>query len=171
MLEKTIESPLDCKEIQPVHSEGDQPWDFFGRNDAKAETLVLWPPHELLPEDLTLAASSTCRVKKGPAVHRCPCLLPFVHFQPSWGSLEEGRPEAGFTHFPPPFHYPSHVSWFQRCQSTPNVWIPKAHGTSPEDPKIDQSLCSTELPSPQPASTIAQCFRLHSTTSWRLELP
>ena len=39
------QSPLDCKEIQPVHSEGDQPWDFFGRNDAKAETLVLWPPH------------------------------------------------------------------------------------------------------------------------------
>ena len=45
MLEKTLESPLDCKEIQPVHSEGDQPWDFFGRNDAKAETLVLWPPY------------------------------------------------------------------------------------------------------------------------------
>ena len=40
----TLESPLDCKEIQPVHSEGDQPWDFFGRNDAKAETPVLWPP-------------------------------------------------------------------------------------------------------------------------------
>ena len=38
-------SPLVCKEIQPVHSEGDQPWDFFGRNDAKAETPVLWPPH------------------------------------------------------------------------------------------------------------------------------
>ena len=36
VLEKTLESPLDCKEIQPVHSEGDQPWDFFGRNDAKA---------------------------------------------------------------------------------------------------------------------------------------
>ena len=35
----------DCKEIQPVHSEGNQPWDFFGRNDAKAETPVLWPPH------------------------------------------------------------------------------------------------------------------------------
>jgi len=45
VLEKTLESPLDCKEIQPVHSEGDQPWDFFGRSDAKAETLVLWPPH------------------------------------------------------------------------------------------------------------------------------
>ena len=44
-LEKTLESPLDCKEIQPVHSKGDQPWDFFGRNDAKAETPVLWPPH------------------------------------------------------------------------------------------------------------------------------
>ena len=37
--------PLDCKELQPVHSEGDQPWDFFGRNDAEAETPVLWPPH------------------------------------------------------------------------------------------------------------------------------
>ena len=41
-----FESPLDCKEIQPVHSQGDQPWDVFGRNDAKAETPVLWPPHE-----------------------------------------------------------------------------------------------------------------------------
>ena len=45
VLEKNLESPLDSKEIQPVHSEVDQPWDFFGRNEAKAETLVLWPPH------------------------------------------------------------------------------------------------------------------------------
>ena len=45
VLEKTPESPLDCKEIQPVHSKGDQPWVFFGRNDAKAETPVLWPAH------------------------------------------------------------------------------------------------------------------------------
>ena len=45
VLEKTLESPLDCREIQPVHSEGDQSWDFFGRNDAEAETPVLWPPH------------------------------------------------------------------------------------------------------------------------------
>ena len=45
VLEKTLESPLDCKEIQPVHSEGDQPWDFFGRNDAEVEPPVLWPPH------------------------------------------------------------------------------------------------------------------------------
>ena len=43
--EDSWDSPLDCKEIQPVHSEGDPPWDFFGRNDAKAETPVLWPPH------------------------------------------------------------------------------------------------------------------------------
>ena len=41
VLEKTPESPLDCKEIQPIHSKGDQPWVFFGRNDAKAETPVL----------------------------------------------------------------------------------------------------------------------------------
>ena len=45
MLEKTFESPLDCKDIQPVHSKGDQSWVFFGRNDAKAETPVLWTPH------------------------------------------------------------------------------------------------------------------------------
>ena len=45
VLEKTLESPLDCKEIQPVHSKGDQSWVFFGRTDAKAETPLLWPPH------------------------------------------------------------------------------------------------------------------------------
>ena len=45
VLEKTLESPLDCKEVQPVHSEGDQPGDFFGRNDAKAEAPLLWPTH------------------------------------------------------------------------------------------------------------------------------
>ena len=45
VLEKTLESPLDCKEIQPVHSEGDQSCVFFERNDANAETPVLWPPH------------------------------------------------------------------------------------------------------------------------------
>ena len=45
VLEKTLESPLDCKEIQPVHPKGDQSWVFIGRNDAEAETPVLWPPH------------------------------------------------------------------------------------------------------------------------------
>ena len=45
VLEKTLGSPLDCKEIQPVHSKGDWSWVFFGRTDAKAETPILWPPH------------------------------------------------------------------------------------------------------------------------------
>ena len=45
VLEKALESPMDCKDIQPVHSKGDQSWVFFGRNDAKAETVVFWPPH------------------------------------------------------------------------------------------------------------------------------
>ena len=45
VLEKTLESPLDCKEIQPVHSKGDQSWVYFGRTDAKAETPIRWPPH------------------------------------------------------------------------------------------------------------------------------
>ena len=44
VLEKTLESPLDCKEIQPVHPKGDQSWVFIGRTDVEAETLVLWPP-------------------------------------------------------------------------------------------------------------------------------
>ena len=45
MLEKTLESPLDCKEIHPVHPKGDQSWVFIGRTDAEAETTILWPPH------------------------------------------------------------------------------------------------------------------------------
>ena len=44
VLEKTLESLLDCKEIQPVHPKGDQPWVFIGRTDAEAETPILWPP-------------------------------------------------------------------------------------------------------------------------------
>ena len=54
VLEKPLKSPLDCKEIQPVHSEGDQSWVFFGRTDAKAETPILWLPHEsLIGKELT----------------------------------------------------------------------------------------------------------------------
>ena len=45
VLEKTLESPLDCKEIQPVHPTGDLSWVFIGRTDVEAETLILWPPH------------------------------------------------------------------------------------------------------------------------------
>ena len=48
VLEKTLESPLDCKEIQPVHPRGDQSWLFIGRTDAEAETPILWPPREEL---------------------------------------------------------------------------------------------------------------------------
>ena len=44
VLEKTLESPLDCKDIQPVHRKGNQSWVFIGRTDAKAESLILWPP-------------------------------------------------------------------------------------------------------------------------------
>ena len=57
VLEKTLETPLDCKEIQPVHSKGDQSWVFIWNTDAKAETPVLWPPHAkswLIGEDLML---------------------------------------------------------------------------------------------------------------------
>ena len=46
VLEKTLESPLDCKEIQPVHAKGDLSQVFIGRTDAEAETPILWPPHE-----------------------------------------------------------------------------------------------------------------------------
>ena len=54
LLEKILESPLDCKEIQPVHPKGDQPWVFIERTDAEAETPILWPPHAkswLIEED------------------------------------------------------------------------------------------------------------------------
>ena len=70
VLEKILESPLDCKEIQPVHSEGDQPWDFFGRNEAKAETPVLWPPH-----------TKSCLIGQDPDAGR------------DWGQEEKGMTE------------------------------------------------------------------------------
>ena len=47
VLEKTFESPLDCKDIQSAHPKGDQSWVFIGRTDAEAETLILWPPHAM----------------------------------------------------------------------------------------------------------------------------
>ena len=54
VLEKTLESPLDCQEIQPVHPKGDQSWVFIGRTDAKTEALILWPPHDSLGKTLML---------------------------------------------------------------------------------------------------------------------
>ena len=67
VLEKTLESSLDCKEIQPVHSKGDQSWVFFGRNDAKTEAPILWPPHAkfwLIGKDPD-AGSDWGRMKRG----------------------------------------------------------------------------------------------------------
>ena len=55
VLEKTLESPLDCKEIQPVHPKGDQSWVFIGRTDAEAETPILWPPD-----------AESCLIRKDP---------------------------------------------------------------------------------------------------------
>ena len=54
VLEKTLESPLDCKEIQPVHPKGNQSWVFIGRTDAEAETPILWPPDDSLEKTLML---------------------------------------------------------------------------------------------------------------------
>ena len=79
VLEKTFESPLNCKEIQSVHSEGDQPGDFFGRNDNKTETPVLWPPH-----------AKSWLIGKDPDAER------------GWGQEEKGTTEdemAGWHHW------------------------------------------------------------------------
>ena len=54
VLEKTLESPLDCKEIQPVHPKGDQSWVFLGRTDVEAETPIFWPPHAKSEKTLML---------------------------------------------------------------------------------------------------------------------
>ena len=66
-LEKTLESPLDCKEIQPVHSKGDHPWGFFGRNDG-AEAPVLWPPYvksQLARKELDIGKDLKARGEEG----------------------------------------------------------------------------------------------------------
>ena len=78
VLEKTLESPLDCKEIQPVHPKGDQSWVFTGRNNAEAETQILWPPH-----------AKSWLIGKDPDARR------------DWGQEEKGTPEeemAGWHH-------------------------------------------------------------------------
>ena len=78
VLGKTLESPLDCKEIQPVHPKGYQPWVFIGRTDAEAETPILWPPHV-----------KSWLIGKDPDAGR------------DWGQEEKGTPEdemAGWHH-------------------------------------------------------------------------
>ena len=79
VLEKTLESPLDCKEIQPVHPKGDQSWVFIGRTDAEAETPILWPPH-----------AKSWLIRKDPDAGR------------DWGQEEKGMTEdemAGWHHW------------------------------------------------------------------------
>ena len=70
MLEKTLESPLDCKEIQPVHPKGDQSWVFIGRTDVEAETPIFWPPH-----------AKSCLTEKDPDAGR------------EWGQKQKGTTE------------------------------------------------------------------------------
>ena len=68
VLEKTLESPLDCREIQPVHPKGDQSWVFIGRTDAEAETPKLWPPHvktDSLEKTLMLGGRDWGQEEKG----------------------------------------------------------------------------------------------------------
>ena len=65
VLEKTLESPLDCKEIQLVHSEGDQSWVFIERTDAKAETPILWPPHVDSLEKTLMLGGTGGRKRRG----------------------------------------------------------------------------------------------------------
>ena len=78
VLEKTLESPLDCKEIQPVHPKGDQSWVFIGRTDAEAKTPILWPSH-----------AKNGLIEKDPDAGR------------AWGQEEKGKKEdemAGWHH-------------------------------------------------------------------------
>ena len=74
VLEKTLESPLDCKEIQPVHSEGDQPWDFFGRYDAKAKTLATSCEELDTTERLHFHFSLACIGQGNGNLLQCSCL-------------------------------------------------------------------------------------------------
>ena len=92
VLEKTLESPLDSKEIQPFHSEGDQSWVSFGRTDAKAETPILWPPHEksrLIGKDCD-AGRDWGQAKKGQQrMRRLDGIIDSMHM--SLGELREDR--------------------------------------------------------------------------------
>ena len=91
-LEKTLESPLDCKEIQSVHSEGDQPWVFFERNDAKAETPILWPSHVkswLIGEDSDAGGEGDDRGWDGGMASLTRCTWVWVNSSSWWWT---GRP-------------------------------------------------------------------------------
>ena len=104
VLEKTLESPLDCKEIQPVHSKGDQSWVFIGRTDAEAETPILWPPHE-----------KSWLIGKDPNAGR------------DWGQEEKGTTEnemAGWHHWLDGHEF-VWTLWVDDGQACCNPWVHK----------------------------------------------
>ena len=108
VLEKTLESPLDCKEIQPVHSKGDQSWVFIGRTDAKAESPVLWPPH-----------TKSWLIGKDSDARR------------GWGQEEKGTTEnemAGWYHRPDghEFEWTPRVGCGQGGLACCNPWVTKS---------------------------------------------
>ena len=114
VLEKTLESSMDCKEIQPVHSKGDQPWDFFGRNDA--ETPVLWPPHEkswLIGKDSDAGAGGEGddRGWDGWMASLTRCAWVWVNFRSWWWT---GRPG---------------VLWFMGSQRVGHDWATELNWT------------------------------------------
>ena len=104
VLEKTLESPLDCKEIQPVHSEGDQPWDFFGRNDAEAEAPDfghLMRRADLLEKTLVLGGIGGRRRRGQHRMRWLDCITDSMHMslgelqvlvmnREAWGALIHG---------------------------------------------------------------------------------
>ena len=82
VLEKTLESPLDCKEIQPVHPKGNQSWMFIGRTDVEAETLILWPPDakNCLIEKTLMMGKIEGRVRRGLQRMRwLDCIMELMH--------------------------------------------------------------------------------------------
>ena len=123
VLEKTLESPSDCKEIQPVHSKGDQSWVFFGRNDAKAETPVLWPPH-----------IKSWLIGKDADVGR------------DWGQEEKGTAEdemAGWHHW-----LNGRLSELQELVMDREAWCAVIHGVAGSDGKESNMGYLNSIPEP-----------------------
>ena len=129
-------SPLDCKEIQPVHSKGDQSWVFFGRNDAKAETPVLWPPHAKVAKSQTRLSKWTelnWTANLWTVAHSVPLSLGFSR-QEYWSGLP----------FPSPEVLPDQGLNLQLLCLLPCRWIPKllSHCGSPNQALSERKVKS-----------------------------